>query len=298
MNRVGMRDEEEGGHAMVAACLVYVLCVVAAVIATGPRFRPALAAIAGVGASTCALLVPAEHTFARFLFTALGFVVVMRILDLRIDRRAWSTRMRVWLFTGVVDVREARPIPRRTDTRPLVAIALYLALAGLGWWLARDLWRWGGGVLLIYGLADAVCGVAVPLHALFGWQIPRQHRAPILATSVSAFWSTHYNLNVSRWLARHFHRALARRGRARLGVLLAFGVSALVHAIIAWVCLDLPMALAWFAFFGVQGIAAALERSWPGFANLPVLARRVWTIAWLLLPSPLFVEPFLRILQS
>lgn len=290
-----MRDET--AERMVAAFVVYSLCVTAAVIATGPRFRTWLAVIAGAGATLSGLLVPAEHGFARFLFTAMGFVVVMRIFDLQIDRRTWSTRMRVWLFTGVVDIRDARPIPRRIDPWPLLAIALYLALAGVGWWLARDLWRWGGGVLVIYGLADAVCGLAVPLYAAFGWRIPRQHRAPILATSVSGFWSTHYNLNVSRWLARHFHRPLARRGRARLGVLLAFGVSALVHAIIAWVCLDLPMALAWFAFFGVQGIAAALERSWPAFATLPVLARRAWTIAWLLLPSPLFVEPFLRILE-
>lgn len=289
---------------IVTAAVVVAACMVLAVLATGSRFRPLPAGLAVVGASGSALLVPAEHTFVRFVFAALGLVLLMRVLDLRLDRRPWSTAMRTWLCLGVVDVREAVPASRRIDAAPWMAIALYFGLAGFGWWVAHvpdpasQLLRWGGGVLVIYGLADAVCGLAVPVHRLFGWKLPEQHRAPILATSVGAFWSRHYNLNVSAWLARHCHRPLARRGRPQLGLLFAFGMSGLVHAWIAWVALEHTMAASMGAFFLVQAIAAALERSWPAFFGLPIILRRSWTIAWLLLPSPLFVEPFLRILEG
>ena len=286
-----------------AALLAYAACVALGVVATGPRFNTALAVPVAFAAPLTALFVPAEHAFVRFLFAALGSVIAMRVLDLALDRRPWSAGMRLWLFTGVVDVREALPAPRRVDPLSFVVIALYLGLAGFGWWVAHlhpdvQLLRWVGGVLVIYGLADAACGFAVPVYALAGRRIPRQHHAPILATSVGAFWSRHYNLNVSRFIARHFHRPLARRGRPRLGLLVGFGVSAIAHVVIAWLPLDIAMALSMGAFFCVQGVAAAIERSWPAFARLPAAIRRAWTIAWLLVPSPLFVEPFLRILEG
>lgn len=287
---------------MVDAFGIFALAIVLAIAATGARFRPVVAMLATAAAIAAPLCVPAEHTFVRFLLAALALVLLMRLVDLATDRRSWPASMRARMFIGLVDLRDAKPMPRRFDPLVIVVVALYLGLAALGWWLAHAtehaLLRWLGGVLVIYGLADVACATTVPLYAALGLRIPPQHHAPILATSVGAFWSQHYNLNVSSWLARHVHRPFARRGRATLGLAIAFLASALAHAWVAWAPLDLCMALTMAAFFAVQAVPVIAERRWPGLARLPRPARRAWTLAWLLLPSPLFVEPFLRILEG
>ena len=287
---------------MLAAFVVFAIGIVLAVAATGSRFRPVLATLAGALAIAAPLCVPAPHTFVRFVLAALALVVLMRLVDLATDRRTWPASIRARMFTGLVDLRDATPIPPRFDPVSLVVVALWLGLAALGWAIAHAtddrIVRWLGGVLVVYGLADVACATTVPIYAALGLRIPLQHHAPILATSVGAFWSKHYNLNVSTWLARHVHRPFARRGRAALGLAIAFLASALAHAWVAWAPLDLPLALVMASFFAVQAVPVLVERRWPAFARLPATARRAWTIAWLLLPSPLFVEPFLRILEG
>ena len=108
-------------------------------------------------------------------------------------------------------------------------------------------------VVFIYGIADFAGLGTTTLYAANGMRIPRQHHAPILATSVGAFWSRHYNLNVSDWLSRNFYRPLARRGLPLAGLALAFCVSAIFHVWLAYVPLDVPMALSMGAFFLLQG---------------------------------------------
>jgi hypothetical protein len=58
------------------------------------------------------------------------------------------------------------------------------------------------------------------------------------------------------------------------------------------------MAITMAAFFCVQAVPVALERRWPALRRAPIAVRRSWTIAWPVLPSPLFVEPFLRMLEG
>ena len=253
-------------------------------------------AVAVVAAMLCGFIVPPEYTFLRFVFAIQGFVVLMRALDLWADPRQWPWRFRVWLLSTAVDVREAVPVARRI--RGLLPIAGYAILAAGGWWLSQvgDALplRWLGGAIMIYGIADAACGFAVMAYGAAGYQIPLQHRSPILAMSVGEFWSKHYNRNVSAWLGRHFHRPLARRGLPRLGLLAAFGFSAAIHFWVAFVPLDLTMATLMGVFFVVQGGLIVLERVL-GMRSWPVPLRRVWTVGWLLVTSPLFVEPFLRV---
>jgi hypothetical protein len=254
-------------------------------------------ALAVVVALLCGFVVPPEHTFLRFVFAVQGFVVLMRALDLWADPRDWSWRFRVWLLSTAVDVRDAVPVARRLGG--ILPIAGYAILAASGWWLSQvgsDLppLRWLGGAIMIYGIADAACGLAVVAFAAAGYEIPLQHRSPILACSVGEFWSKHYNCNVSAWLSRHFHRPLARQGHPRLGLLAAFGFSAAIHFWVAFVPLGLRMAALMGVFFVVQGALIVLERALQIHA-WPVALRRAWTIAWLLVTSPLFVEPFLRL---
>ena len=96
--------------------------------------------------------------------------------------------------------------------------------------------------MFIYGVADAVCQGTSAVYALGGMRIPPQHHAPILAPSVGAFWAKHYNRNVSDWLRRNVYTGLARRSPLA-GLAAAFAVSALLHVWLAYVPLDVPMAL-------------------------------------------------------
>ncbi len=294
---------------LVLALSLYVASILLAAVYTArDRFSPVLVTVAAIGGLCCGLLVPAELTLVRFIIATSGFALVMRVVDLWVDRR-WPLPMRLWLCAALVDVREIELIRPTLDRRRLVAVVLYAVLAGAGWWLSHGLaerfdgplaWalRWGGGVVLIYGIADAACQLVVLAYARLGYRIPEQHHAPILATSVGRFWSRHYNLNVGAWLSRHFHQPLRRRGRPRLGLLAAFAFSTLFHVWLAWVPLDLPLAASMGAFFVVQGLLVVVERSWPRFRSWPVSARRAWTIGWIVVSSPLFVEPFLRILEG
>lgn len=127
--------------------------------------------------------------------------------------------------------------------------------------------------------------------------MPVLHRAPILAKSVGAFWSRHYNLTVSRWLARHIARPLASRHGARIGLAGAFLASAILHVGFALPSVELPLAMTMGAFFLVQGIFILVERSFSVFSRLPTPLQRVFTVSLLLLSSPLFVEPLLRMIE-
>jgi hypothetical protein len=266
----------------------------------------AVASAAVVFALVSALWIPPEHTLVRFLVAILGFVVAMRTVDLLRDRRRWSWRDRLWLFTAVVDVRNIEAMPPRRDPMRWWVVLAYAGLATLGWEIAHvDAlgslgWatRYAGGAMFIYGIADAACGLTVEAHAVRGLKVPPQHHAPILATSVGAFWSQHYNLNVSDWIGRHIHRPIARMGRRRWALAAAFAFSAAFHMWLAWVPLDVAMAASMAAFFLVQGAAVLLERTLSRWRHWPARLRRAWTLAWVLIPSPLFVEPFLRIIEG
>ena len=88
---------------------------------------------------------------------------------------------------------------------------------------------------------------------------------------------------------------LDRLGCGGLG--LAFLASAAIHAWFIGVALG-PRMAAWMGlYFLIQGALLALElplrvQRWP------TLAARVWTLAGVLLPAPLFVEPMLRLFAT
>ena len=51
------------------------------------------------------------------------------------------------------------------------------------------------------------------------------------------------------------------------------------------------------AYFVIHGAGMLLERRL-GVGMWRVGARRAWTLAWVLVPSPLFIEPALRMLAG
>jgi hypothetical protein len=243
--------------------------------------------------------IAAEHTFWRALFALGSVLLLFRAVDLARDRTVIALEKRVGIMFSVVDLRAVVPQPSRLELRRLGLALGCGALGALGFFGALSValapLRWLAGAVGVYAMAESANQLM-----LFGWQvagyrIPSQHRAPVLATSVSDFWSRRWNLNVRDWLHRNCMRPLAERGYPVLGVLAAFGASALLHFWFIAVALGFGWGLVMASYFVLQGLLMLAEsrirlRSWP------IALRRVWTIALVGGSSPLFVEPFLRVI--
>lgn len=243
--------------------------------------------------------------FPRVMLALAGLLVAFRAIDLARDRRVWPLSKRLWLYTAILDVRAAVREPVAGGFTLVAQAVAYVALGAGGWLVLTELApmlsgtpaqlvRSLGAVILVYGVADAAGKISVGTYAMLGYRVPPQHRAPILATSIGAFWSQHYNLNISAWLARNIYLPLARRRHLRLGQAAAFAFSALFHAWLVYVALDLEAAAWWGVFFLIHGAAVALEGT-VRQQRWPTPLRRIWTVAILLVTSPLFTEPMLRV---
>lgn len=84
------------------------------------------------------------------------------------------------------------------------------------------------------------------------------------------------------------------RRRPVLGLFVAFCVSASMHAWLAAVALDSWAALTMGMFFVLQGVFVAAERRL-SLHTWPVPVARARTILVVLGPSPLGIDPFLRV---
>jgi D-alanyl-lipoteichoic acid acyltransferase DltB (MBOAT superfamily) len=146
----------------------------------------------------------------------------------------------------------------------------------------------------VYALAEAANNLAHAVLAALGLKSPPLHRTPIAACSLKEFWGERWNLPVSRWLRAHFFLPLARRRRPVLGVALAFLASAGLHAWTVGVALGGAAAASMAGYFAIQGFLMALEVRL-GVARWTEPAGWAWTMLCVLAPSPLFLEPLLRV---
>lgn len=280
---------------MLWTAAVAVALIVAAALATAfAGLRKFSMVVVAFATLAMPWLVPVEFPLARAAVVHSTLFTVMRAIDLARDPTPRSLAWR-WLFLlSIADLRKVEPMRPTLDVVAIRATVAYFVLAAVGVALVQHGWRWVGGVVLIYAAADCAQACLRALAAALGKRVPILHRVPLAATSVRAFWSRHWNLTVSWWLRDHVAEPLRRAGRPVFGLVAAFVVSAAVHLWLVFVPIGLGPAITMAAFFVVQGILAALEgplhvRRWPKGA------RHVWTLAALLVPSPLFVEPFIQV---
>jgi hypothetical protein len=283
------------------------LCLSGPLVATlfgKAPLRRALAASIAIAAQGIPFLLPEERSFLRALYTLGAFVSFIRLVDLWRDPRSWPLPQRLWLLTALFDSREVRHTEPEVSLKRFASALGYALLMGLGAWLAfgvdatgpKVVLRWLGGALFVYSMVDSVATLVDAIYRSLGIVIPPQHRAPVLSRSVSEFWSKRWNLNVHDWLRRHLYVPLAALGRPTLGVVAVFFASSLLHFWMVYVPLGLYWALPMGAFFLVQGAFIGLERllrvrRWRRWA------KHTWTVSAVLGTSPLFVEPFLRIIH-
>ena len=293
MLRFGTRLERHLAVPWIAAQVVVIVLASAFVTAVAGLRKSAMVLVAFATLATPWLL-PSGLPLARAVAVHGTLFIVLRAIDLARDPTPRSILWR-WLFLIVLaDLRRLQPVERRLDAAALRAALGYFVLAAVGVVLVDRGARWLGGVVLIYAFADGAQACLRFAMSLFGKRVPVMHRVPIAATSVRAFWSRHWNLTVSWWLREHVHEPLRRRGWPTFGLVAAFLVSALVHLWLVFVPIGLGPGITMAAFFVVQGILAALEGPL-GVTGWPKWSRHAWTLAAVLIPSPLFVEPFVQV---
>lgn len=268
----------------------------AALLTAGPPWRRVLGLALAIAAALWPLTISAPP-LQHFLLTIFSFWAAARVLDLARETRPLSPLHRVVHILVLLDTRPLQPVPPALDRRALVrgpvwgavaALALHHALS------APHLPRWALGALFVYALAEAANNLGHAVLAALGRKTPPLHRTPIAACSLKEFWGERWNLPVSRWLRAHFFLPLARRRHPYLGVASAFLASAALHAWVVGVPLGPAMAASMAAYFLIQAALMALEVRL-GVARWTEPAGWAWTMACVLVPSPLFLEPLLRV---
>lgn len=161
-----------------------------------------------------------------------------------------------------------------------------------GWFL-----RYFVGVLVTYLAVEAIVRLLGFVYRAAGLAPPRLHDHPILSRSLAEFWGRRWNRIVGTWLRAVAFSPLMARGYPRLGIVVTFLVSALLHFYFCWPALGVAPAAMMASFFVMQLPFVGLERvlvlrRW----RRPL--RHLWTLGVLLVLSPLFVEPFLQVVQA
>jgi hypothetical protein len=248
-----------------------------------------------------------------------GFAAFAGVLDIARDRphvrrrapgtRTWPPAERALRAFLPLDPTGAKPVDACTAValakRAFLELLAYAMLAGVACavvvWApqvapapaARAIVRWAAGVPFIYALPEVATRALQLVAYALGHELPPMHRVPIAARSVGEFWSERWNRPVGAWLRFHAFRPLARRGWTRTGALAAFALSALVHLHFTWAAAGFTMAMTMAVYFLVQGLVVVVESLLRVTRWRPSLAR-TWTLAVMLVTSPIFVEPMLR----
>lgn len=291
-----------------AFVLAAVFLVTAAVLVKGTWWRRKFAMLSAIGAVGVPWLAPVEGPLLRGGLAVWTTWCLGRVVDLVGESHDRSFGARLWHIFGLVDTRQTTWSSPAVDTKALGKTIAYAVLAtvglmitvdlapgtnGMGYWLLR----WLGGALFFYSLADAVEGGVRTLYRAAGVVVPRQHVLPIASRSVQEFWGKRWNRAVGGWLRTHCFLPFARRRQIRSGLVAAFCASAVFHAYFTWVAVGGGMALAMLVFFLIQGVCVLLELR-TGVARWHPIFAHAWTVVAVLGCSPLFIEPFLRIIYA
>jgi len=214
--------------------------------------------------------------------------------------------MRPGLFAraGSEPRRGARTLLMHGLVRILIGSLLILAAAGI--WREREspstdeAARWLVTPLLLAGLSlvlhFGIFNLLAALWRALGVDARPLFRAPLLSTSLNEFWSQRWNLAFSEMTSLAIYRPASAAFGRRGALIVAFGVSGLLHEL----AISVPVKAGYGGpslYFLLHGLLVAVE-NWLERRGTPIKSRpwlgRVWTLAALVLPLPiLFHRPFL-----
>lgn len=286
-------------------------CVVMAVLAGRSRVERILALLL-MGAGLFAPLAAPPIALLRAilsLYFAWSFINVIELVRDPTPRSTWFRVLQVLVLHDLRLDGSLRQSPARELRFGLLAtsaLAGVTALSGLelvgwaerfgatplGWFL-----RYFVGVLVTYLAVEAVVRLLGFVYRASGLAPPRLHDHPIASRSLAEFWGRRWNRIVGTWLRAAAFAPLMARGYPRLGIALAFLLSAVLHFYFCAPALGPGPALMMASFFVLQLPFVGLERLFV-LRRWPRPLQRVWTLGVLSLLSPLFVEPFLQVVEA
>jgi predicted DCC family thiol-disulfide oxidoreductase YuxK len=197
---------------------------------------------------------------------------------------------------------DARNPARPTWAEWMVALSKTLLGVVLIWCVARSvpvdaplIRGWFGLVGIVFVLHFGTFHLLALLWRLFGIDARPIMRSPLLATSLSDFWSRRWNLAFHQLAEREIFRPLLRRTNASFAFFATFLMSGVVHDIV----ISIPARGGYgkpTCYFLLQGLGVLAERS--AFGKSLGLNRgwRGRAFAWLMTLAPvplLFHEPFI-----
>ncbi|WP_394830220.1 membrane bound O-acyl transferase family-domain-containing protein [Pendulispora rubella] len=254
------------------------------------------------------LCIPAEAVAARTLAGYSVAACLLRVIDIARAPETFGPAQRmVILLFPLVDPRRVSRMRERRFPRSLAFAGMLLGAASMALFFmahrffaaevpfgsARQLARSMTAALAVLAAGESLDRLVRTAGAAAGFEIPPLYRAPALSRTLVEFWGQRWNLPVSTWLREHIHAPLARAGFRRMGTLLAFTVSGLVHVYPTFIGAGLGPAAAMGSFFLVHGALVAVEsrlpvRRWPRALGIAYVA------AIFALTMPLFSEALLR----
>ncbi len=283
------------------------LLEVALIAASGLLWRrsgplSAVAWLCAVAVVAVPWLLPFDLRFWRAFLAVFSLIPVFKLVEMSVDPVDRSARFRVWQVLSIFDARKVVAMRPRFDLNIGVRILIQVAVLALGLLVVRGAasapgvaglaLRWAGGILVVSGMVQSIAASVRLAYAAVGLRVPVLFDWPLTAASVTEFWGRRWNRTVGGWMRRHCFDPAARRGRARMGILLAFTVSAAFHAALVAPALGARGSLLMIGFFTLQAPIVWVDRV---LRERPLL-RRGWLYVAMGATAPLFVEPFLEVL--
>jgi hypothetical protein len=286
-------------------------CVVMAVLAGRSRVER-IVALLFMGSGLLAPLVAPPIALLRTILSLYFAWSFINVIELVRDPTPRSTSFRVLQVLVLHDLRLDGSLQQRRGRELRFGLLATSALAGvaaisglevvswaeplratpLGWFL-----RYFVGVLVTYLAVEAVVRLLGFVYRASGLAPPRLHDHPIVSRSLAEFWGRRWNRIVGTWLRAVAFAPLMARGYPRLGIAWAFLLSAVLHFYFCTPALGPGPALLMASFFVLQLPFVGLERLFV-VRRWPRPLQHVWTLAVLALLSPLFVEPFLQVVEA
>lgn len=199
----------------------------------------------------------------------------------------------------VVEPRRIGSVPRAVRVDLFVAGAFEFAVAVVLFVCAKTFPRDAIAMRTLvagtsaYFVVDGTARLFEAITSAIGVDLGPLHDAPILARTVGEFWSRRWNRSVHAWLNEFAFRPVAKRFGVAMGVLAAFGASAVLHFVPICVAYDAKWAGVMAAFFVIHGAVVVIEAKL-GVARWPRALGHVWTLGIFSITAPLFVLPLLQ----
>ncbi|HZI86567.1 MAG TPA: membrane bound O-acyl transferase family-domain-containing protein [Pyrinomonadaceae bacterium] len=277
--------------------------VLAALVTTGSLVQR----IFGVSIAAALLVVPItmkQLPPMSYVTLTVAAIVALRVTDLSVERPSRSTVLRVLHAFLPFDTRLAKRCRPNFNGSQILEMVAWGVLSYVAFQAAANsptsivteyyAIRWSFGLLWVVALFETISHSISVISLIFGAKIPPLHDAPYKARSLREFWSVRWNKLVGRWLREHCYAPLAGRGYGRLALTASFVASGAIHLYITSVLLDVRWGLIMGALFIIQVPLLFVEDAL-NIRQRSTIFGRIWTLGVLILLSPLFTEPVLRI---